>query len=105
MEEDLQGEIKMKWQNIIKRRKTQRLEEQSYITDRISQGKKQVSEDKDKVKFVGDYIRELEELESQIKQRDIKRYGKEFLRRQKEARQRIKNMPNESKPVVDLKGD
>ncbi len=101
VEEDLQGEIKMNWQNIIKRRKTQRLEEESYITDRIRQGKEKVSEDKNKVKFVGDSVREQ-------KERDIKRYGKEFLRRQKKERQRLKNMDSKQRlenPVVDLKGD
>jgi len=91
----------MNWQNIIKRRKTQRLEEESYITDRIRQGKEKVLEDKNKVKFVGDSVREQ-------KERDIKRYGKEFLRRQKKERQRLKNMDSKQRlenPVVDLKGD
>ena len=41
-------------------------------------------EGKDKVKFVTDNIREEEE-------RNIKRYGKEFIRRQREARQRLKD--------------
>ena len=45
---------------------------------------KKIKEGKDKVKFVTDNIREEEE-------RNIKRYGKEFIRRQREARQRLKD--------------
>jgi hypothetical protein len=52
-----------------------------YSTDRAN---KKIKEGKDKVKFVRDNIREEEE-------RNIKRYGKEFVRRQREARQRLRD--------------